>query len=359
MTDLDLAFRLSRGGFELDFATRVPARGVTALFGRSGCGKTTVLRCVAGLERAAGHCRIGADTWQDDAGGVFSKPWQRPLGYVFQEASLFGHLSVRRNLEFGFRRIAASDRRVGFDEVVDLLNLRRLLGRAPGGLSGGERQRVSMARALLTSPQLLLMDEPLSALDHASKQEILPYLECLHVKLRMPVLYVSHSVAEVARLADHIVLLEDGRVRASGEAMAVATRLDLPLALDSEASSFVEGEVLRHDDSYGITWVRVPAGALALPRLDREIGGKARVRVRARDVSIALDDPGTSSIVNVFRMQIAEMRDLGPAHVLLRLHDDSGGMALLSRITRYSRDRLNLRTAQPVYAQVKAVALTE
>ena len=212
MSGLSVSFRLRRSGFELNVAFKAPPRGVTALFGPSGCGKTTVLRCVAGLERASGFCRLNSEVWQDDDSRLFLATHRRPIGYVFQEASLFPHLSVRRNLEFGLRRVPRKMRQVDFGEVVELLGVERLFGRNPDQLSGGERQRVSMARALLTSPRLLLMDEPLSALDHGSKQEILPYLERLHDTLRIPVLYVSHSPDEVARLADQMVLLEHGQV---------------------------------------------------------------------------------------------------------------------------------------------------
>lgn len=360
MNDLDIAFRLDRGGFTLDVAFKAPGVGVTALFGRSGCGKTTVLRCVAGLERAAGHCRLNGDTWQDDGRGIFLETHRRPIGYVFQEASLFSHLSVRRNLEYGLKRIPAAERQVGFDEVVDLLGIRKHLGRDPGGLSGGERQRVSIARALLTSPSLLLMDEPLSALDHTSKQDILPYLERLHDTLQIPVLYVSHSPDEVARLADRIIMLKDGHIQAAGSATEILSRLDLPLAQDAEASSIIDGTVLSHDDDYRLTRLAIAGGTLTVARLDREIGELARVRIHARDVSIALDDPGGTSILNVLPARILEMREIEHAQVLVKLCTGVEEQTpLLARITRHSRDRLELATGQLVYAQVKAVALMD
>lgn len=360
MTELDVAFRLARRGFLLDVAFRAPAVGVTALFGRSGCGKTTVLRCVAGLERASGHCRLDGETWQDDARGVFTKTHRRPIGYVFQEASLFPHLSVRRNLHFGMGRVPPEQRQVGFDEVVDLLGIRQHLGRDPAGLSGGERQRVSIARALLTSPRLLLMDEPLSALDHTSKQDILPYLERLHDGLRIPVLYVSHSPDEVARLADQIVLLSDGLVRAKGAAAEILSRLDLPLAQDAEASSIVDGRVRAHDERYQLTRVDIPGGALSVSRMERAPGDRVRLRIHARDVSIALDEPGTSSILNILPARILEMRPIERAQVLVKLCTGQEGQTpLLARITRQSQDRLGLREGREVFAQVKAVALMD
>ncbi len=360
MRDLDLAFQLDRGNFKLNVAFTAPGVGITALFGRSGCGKTTVLRCVAGLERAAGHCRLNGDAWQDDGRGLFLKTHRRPIGYVFQEASLFMHLSVRRNLEYGLSRIPPSERRIGFDEVVSLLGIGSHLGRDPAGLSGGERQRVSIARALLTSPRLLLMDEPLSALDHTSKQDILPYLERLHDNLRIPVLYVSHSPDEVARLADRIILLQDGHIQASGSAGEILSRLDLPLAQDADASSIVDATVLSHDEDYRLTHLAIPGGALTVTHLERAIGARARVRIQARDVSVVLDASDTSSILNILPARILEMREIANAQILVKLCIGSDKQTpLLARITRYSRDRLCLSLGQQVYAQVKTVALMD
>lgn len=360
MSKLTLSFRLSRRRFALDVTLSVPTRGVTALFGPSGCGKTTVLRCVAGLERAAGHCRLGEETWQDDARGAFVPTHLRPIGYVFQEASLFPHLSVRDNLRYGFDRLDAARQQVGFEEVAHLLGVRRLFDRATGGLSGGERQRVAMARALLRSPRLLLMDEPLAALDHASKRDILPYLERLHDELRIPILYVSHSPDEVARLADRMVLMEEGRVRAVGPAADVLVRLDLPLARDDDASALIEGEVVGHDQDYGLSAVEIPGGRLTVARVDRPVGASVRVRVHARDVSLALEPPGATSILNVLPARVAEMEEVGEAQVLVRLcAGDGEATPLLARITRRSRDVLGLRSGMAVYAQVKSVALMD
>ncbi len=360
MDGLDVDLRLSRGAFRLEVAFQAPATGVTALFGPSGCGKTSLLRCVAGLERGAGHCRLNGEPWQDDAAGCFIPTHRRPIGYVFQEASLFPHLSVRRNLEFGRRRVPTVERRVGLDEVVDLLGIGSMLDRDPAGLSGGERQRVSMARALLTSPRLLLMDEPLSALDHQSKHDILPYLERLHETLAIPVLYVSHSPDEVARLADRLVLLESGRVRAAGVAAELFTRVDLPLARDDGAAALLDGRVIGHDPHYHLNRVETPGGILYVAGVERAPGARVRVRIQARDVSIALDEPGTSSILNILPGHIEAIEDIDAAQVLIRLAVGPGGrMALLARITRRSRDLLHLRLGQEVYAQVKAVALMD
>ncbi|MDP2805984.1 MAG: molybdenum ABC transporter ATP-binding protein, partial [Gallionellaceae bacterium] len=216
MSNICAHFKMQLDRFALDASFAAPAVGVTALFGPSGSGKTTLLRCIAGLERVAGTLHVNGEIWQDEK--TFLPIHKRPLGYVFQEASLFPHLSVRANLEYGYKRIAPDERKVHLEQVVEWLGLSHLIDRNnPTQLSGGERQRVAIARALLTSPRILLMDEPLSALDATSKQDILPYLERLHRELNIPVLYVSHALDEVTRLADHLVLLEKGRVIASGE----------------------------------------------------------------------------------------------------------------------------------------------
>ena len=226
---IEARFDIDRGDFRLDVDLSIPARGITALFGPSGCGKTTLLRAIAGLERVpGGHLGMAGETWQDD--GLFVPTHKRPIGYIFQEASLFSHIDVRGNLEYGTRRMRDGQDRVSLEEAVDLLGIGHLLDRRPHTLSGGERQRVAIARALAVSPRLLLMDEPLASLDLERKQEILPYLESLHRTLEIPVIYVSHEPDEVARLADHMVLLEAGRVIASGTVHDMFTRLDLPLA---------------------------------------------------------------------------------------------------------------------------------
>ena len=201
-------FKLSYSGFALDVDLALPGRGISAIYGASGSGKTSLLRCIAGLDRAVGQLCVNGEVWQDES--HFLPPHQRSLGYVFQEASLFAHLTVRGNLDYGLNRLAPAQRKVSLDHALDLLGIAHLMERKPEGLSGGERQRVAIARALLTSPRLLLMDEPLAALDLPRKREILPYLERLHTELDIPLLYVSHSPDELARLADHLVVLELG-----------------------------------------------------------------------------------------------------------------------------------------------------
>ncbi|MDE2310697.1 MAG: molybdenum ABC transporter ATP-binding protein, partial [Betaproteobacteria bacterium] len=341
--------------FVLDVDLELPARGITALFGPSGSGKTTLLRCIAGLERTTdGLLRVHDEVWQD--GANFLPAHRRPLGYVFQEASLFPHLSVRRNLEYGMRRIPSVERKVQPEQVVELMGLSRLIERDPAHLSGGERQRVAIGRALLTSPRLLLMDEPLSALDVAGRQEILPYLERLHGELGTPVIYVSHTLDEVARLADYVVMLEHGRVISSGAPGEILTRLDLPTAHLDNAGAVIEAAVAVHDEAYHLTRLDFSGGCLWVSKVEREVGSVVRARVLARDVSIATVAPQGSSIINILAARIAEIQDEGQDRVNLRLAV-GGEHMLLSRITRRSRDQLGLAVGAGVFAQVKSVAL--
>ncbi len=348
-------FTLSHPNFSLDVKFQAPAMGVTALFGVSGSGKTTLLRCIAGLERAKGSLQVNGETWQNDQ--IFLPTHQRPLGYVFQEASLFPHLSVRANLEYGYKRIKPAERKVPLDQVVSWLGLEHLIARGdPAQLSGGERQRVAIGRALLTSPRILLMDEPLSALDSASKQEILPYLERLHRELAIPVLYVSHAMEEVARLADHLVLLQQGKVIASGALHETLTRLDSPLAAFDDAGSVIEARVAQHDEPYHLTRLDFSGGSLWVGKVNQALGMPVRARILARDVSLATHAPQGSSITNILTARITELRDEGMDKVMVKLCVGDSH-TLLSRITRRSRDHLQLVAGMVVFAQVKSVAL--
>ncbi|ALZ83325.1 molybdenum ABC transporter ATP-binding protein [Pseudomonas oryzihabitans] len=354
---LTARFELSHPGFALDVDLALPGSGVTALFGPSGSGKTSCLRCVAGLEHGAcGRLVVAGETWQDSERGLFLPPHRRALGYVFQDANLFEHLDVRRNLLFGWKRVAPGERRLALEQVVELLGIAGLLTRMPARLSGGERQRVGIARALLTSPRLLLMDEPLAALDAERKAEILPYLERLTRELALPILYVSHAPDEVARLADHLVLLEQGRVLASGPTSAVLARLDLPIALAEDAGVVLEGRVLGHDPDYGLLSLGLPGEQrVLLAHAPLPPGQALRIKVLARDVSLSLERQH-SSILNVLPATVAEIAPTrSPAQVLLRL--DLGGTALLARITRYSLERLSLQPGSQVWAQLKSVAV--
>lgn len=345
--------------FSLEVDLSLPGRGVTALFGHSGSGKTTCLRCIAGLETPPrGFIRINDEVWQDSANGVFVPAHQRALGYVFQEASLFAHLTVRGNLEFGLKRIPRHARHVELQHATQLLGIEHLLERPPDKLSGGERQRVGIARALLTSPRLLLLDEPLAALDAQRKGEILPYLERLHDELEIPVLYVSHSQDEVARLADHLVLMNDGKAVASGPIGETLARLDLPLAMGEDAGVVIEGAVIAFDPSYQLLTVQLPCSDLHIrvAHTPLEPGKRLRFKVQARDVSLSLQSEGQSSILNRLPVTvIEEVPAQNTAHVLLRL--DAAGTPLLARITRYSRDQMQLIPGQRLWAQIKSVAV--
>lgn len=356
---IDMRLQLNHGEFTLDLDLQLPGRGVTALYGQSGSGKTTCLRCLAGLERAPrGFIQVNGEVWQDSDRGVFVAPHRRALGYVFQEASLFAHLSVRANLAFGLKRIAPAERRVDLLQATQLLGIGHLLDRPPHNLSGGERQRVGIARALLTSPRLLLMDEPLAALDSRRKNEILPYLQRLHDELDIPILYVSHSQDEVARLADHIVLLEAGRALASGPIGETLARLDLPLALGDDAGVVVQGNVSHYDADYQLLTLTLPGSALnvRVAHSPLPVGQPLRFKVQARDVSLSLANDSAGSILN--RMPATVVSELvadNAAHVLIRL--DVAGTPLLARITRYSRDQLNVHPGQSLWVQIKAVAV--
>lgn len=354
--DIQCRFRLDWPGFSLDVELELAARGVTAIFGASGSGKTTLLRCIAGLERApGGRLRVGGEPWQE--GKTWLPTHRRPLGYVFQEASLFPHLSVAGNLRYGLRRSAGS-KRVSLDSAVELLGLESLLERKPERLSGGERQRVAIARALATSPRVLLMDEPLASLDLRRKQEILPYLERLHAELEIPVLYVSHAPDEVARLADHLVLLDGGRVLASGPLADTLTRLDLPIRLGEDAGAILEGTIAEVDGSWFLARVAFPGGSLWTRDHGFPVGHRVRVRVLARDVSLAREIPGPTSIQNVLQGQVdAVADDQHPSSALVRVR--VGQSLLIARVTKRAASELDLGPGHTVWLQVKSVALLE
>ena len=345
---------MGRDDFTLDVDLSIPGQGVTALLGASGCGKTTLLRAIAGLECCRdGFLKVGDRVWQDAR--RFVPPHQRPLGYVFQEASLFAHLSVRGNLEYGVKRVPKTGRKVSVDKAIELLGIELLLERRTHQLSGGEKQRVAIARALAVSPEILLMDEPLAGLDPARKQEIIPYLESLHNELDIPVIYVSHSPDEVARLADHLVLLEAGRIKAAGALGDLLTRLDLPLAHGDDAEALVDAVVAGHDDDYDLTHLDFPGGRFTVTRKALPVGHSVRLRVAARDVSLTLEHQSDTSILNIFPATIDEIMPEGSAQVTVRLL--AGDVPLLSRVTRKSAALLELAHGKSVYVQAKSVAL--
>jgi molybdate transport system ATP-binding protein len=341
-------------GISLDF----PEGQLTSLLGPSGCGKTTVLRALAGLERARGRVRVGDAVWQDDATRAWLPTHHRSVGMVFQEASLFPHLSVLDNLLYGHRRVEASRRRIQLDQALALLGIEHLTRRGPQGLSGGERQRVAIARALLTSPDLLLMDEPLSALDPARKAEVLPYLAALGDS-GVPIVYVTHALDEAARLADHLVLMREGRVELAGVAEAVMSRPDSALARLDDASAILSATVVEHDPLMGLSRLRLgddEGAALWVGACSETIGARLRVRVLARDVSVALSRPVDSSILNILPATVLTLHEEDAASVMVRLGLGDGS-ALLARLTRRSVQVLGLRPGQAVHAQIKGAAL--
>ena len=356
---ITLKLKQQLADFTLDLDLTLPARGVSAIVGPSGSGKTTLLRCVAGLEKAdQALIEINGNCWQDSQRGLWLPPHKRALGYVFQEASLFDHLSVQGNLDYGRRRSAEPAGNEQAAQIIELLGIGHLLQRGTTGLSGGERQRVGIARALLANPRLLLLDEPLTALDPQRKADILPYLERLHAELDIPLLYVSHSPDEVARLADHLVLLENGALRASGPLQTMLPRLDLPMAPSDDARSVLHGQVSACDDHYQLLELTLAGSVLKLrvPHAALPLGQQVRVAVQARDVSLALEKPQHSSVLNQLPARIEAIEPGNhPAQTLVRLA--LGDNALLARVTRYSADQLQLQPGLEVWVQIKAVAL--
>jgi len=351
---IEARFQIDRGEFKLDVDLNIPSQGVSSLLGPSGCGKTTLLRAIAGLESSAkGFLKVDDVIWQNDK--HFIPPHQRSLGYVFQEASLFSHLSVRGNLEYGLKRVPKAENKISMDKAIELLAISHLLERKTDQLSGGERQRVAIARALAASPKILLLDEPLAALDLAHKQDIMPYLESLHNELDIPVIYVSHSPDEVARLANHLILLEAGSVKATGAIGDMLTQLDLPLAHGADAEALIEAVVTEHDDEYDLTYMDFAGGRFTVARKELPVGQAVRVRVAARDVSLTLEHQSGTSILNIFPATIDEITSEGNTQVTVRLLVE--GVPLLSRITRKSAALLDLRPGKSVYAQAKSVAL--
>jgi molybdate transport system ATP-binding protein len=353
---LEVGIRRSLGTLRLDVRFAADG-GVTALFGRSGAGKTSVINAIAGLLRPErGRIAVNGATLFDRERGVDLPRHRRRVGYVFQEPRLFPHLTVRQNLLYGRWFTPRGERRGGLGEVVELLGIEPLLARRPGTLSGGERQRVAIGRALLASPRLLLMDEPLASLDGARKEEILPYLDRLRAEARVPIVYVTHSLGEVTRLADSMVVISEGHVAASGPLAEIMTRLDLaPMTGRSEAGSVLTATVQGHDDAYALSVLDLSGQKLLVPRLSEPPGVKVRVRIRARDVALALIPPQGTSIRNALRGRIAALQvERGP---FAELTVDLGGAMLRSRLTRHAVDALGLRSGVEVTALVRTVAV--
>lgn len=342
-------------GFQLNVTFEAP-NGITALFGQSGTGKTTVVNAVSGLLRpAAGRIVLSGEVLFDARAGINLPVHRRRLGYVFQDGRLFPHLSVRQNLTYGRRFAPRGASGPSLDEVTGLLGLGALLDRRPGALSGGEKQRVAIGRALLSWPRMLLMDEPLAALDSARKEEILPYLERLRDRTGIPILYVSHSVAEVARLATSVVVLEAGRVARAGPAEQVLSDPGMVRQLGlREAGAVLPAEIARHHDD-GLTELAVSGGRLLLPLMDKPAGSRTRVRILAHDVIVARHAPEGLSALNILPAEVLALREgSGPGVVVqMRCGDDR----LLARITRRSAEALGLAPGRQVFAVIKSVSV--
>lgn len=357
---IEARFAGDLGAFRLDASFEFPDRGVTALFGPSGCGKTSLLRCFAGLNHLPqGKLTIDGTPWQDEA--RFLPPHRRAVGYVFQDANLFAHLSVRDNLLYGRKRALKkplSAKGDDVDDLVSLLGIGHLLDRAPANLSGGERQRVAVGRALLAEPRLLLMDEPLSALDYGARQEILPYLERLPKSLSIPILYVTHAPDEVARLADHIVLIDKGRVRASGPVSEIMARLDLPMLNDEDAGVAIEAHIGERDPQWHLARADFTGGSLWIRDPDRAVGAPVRLMIRARDVTLALSPQTDSSVLNSIPAVITDIApSTHPAAITVRAM--MGETPVLSRVTTRSAAELGLAPGSDVWVLVKSVAVLD
>lgn len=343
--------------FPLSMDIEIPGQGITALFGPSGCGKTSLLRCIAGLHRAAqAHIEINGHCWQNST--HFTPPHRRKVGYVFQEASLFEHLSVKQNLLFAHDSNSSDKGALTFEEVSHLLGIQHLIDRMPDTLSGGEKQRVAIGRALLSAPDILLMDEPLSALDFKSKAEILPYLEQLHTRLSIPVVYVTHALSEVESLADHIVLMDRGQVTAQGDIQEIMLDLASPLAHFSKAGSLIDAIVTRYDEHYDLTYLSVDGGALKVPGSQGAIGERKRIRIGANHISLTRFENNDSTIVNTLPVTIAQIdiTDKAQCNIILTLGKNT---RLLARVTRWSTDQMSLSVGDQLYAQIKGVSLVK
>lgn len=350
---LNINFR-GEQGFAMTLACELPGRGITAIYGPSGSGKTTLLDCVAGLRRPESGSTVccKGETWQQ--GATFTPPWQRDIGYVFQDARLFPHLSVKGNLDYAMQRCRGR-KSPGLEQVVALLELDTLLQRNAEALSAGQKQRVAIGRALLSAPRLLLLDEPLANLDRAAGQQCLAYLQRLEEEFELPMLYVSHDIEEVSQLADYLVLMDQGRLTGQGSPLDLCARLDTRLSHEEQAAAIAQCSISRHDPEFGLTELDIEGQQLFVTHLPQSPGQLRRVRIPARDVSICRQRPTDSSILNILPVTLTEIEQSGDARILLRLA--LGDQHLLARITRKSAQQLQLRVGDQLFAQVKSAAL--
>ncbi|MBS0151106.1 MAG: molybdenum ABC transporter ATP-binding protein [Nitrospira sp.] len=359
MSRLLARFDLRFSSFHLDVELDVPMSGITAIFGPSGSGKTTLLRCLAGLERAPhGFMQFGEEVWQDEARRRWLPLYERPIGYVFQEPRLFPHYNVHSNLLYGYHRIPPEARRITPEQVISILGIGHLLERRTHKLSGGEQQRVAIGRALLTSPKLLLLDEPLASLDIQRKQELLPFIRRLHQELHIPVLYVSHAMAEILQLADRVVLLKEGYVVGVGTLNEVLTSLQFRGSFaPHRVGAIFDARVTRHDSQYGLTQLEFKGQPLFIPLQPADIGESMRVHILSTDVTLVVGRMGSlTSVLNILDATIVEIREIDHTSVDILLDI---GTPLVASITKKSLMSLGLKPGQHVFAHIKAVALNE
>ena len=350
---IECQLKIKLKGFTLDAKFTTPDKGITVIFGPSGSGKTTLLRAIAGLEKGdSGFLKVGDSIWQTDDN--FVPTHKRQIGYVFQDAGLFDHLDVSGNLNYVTKRKTGL-KKVFIDSIYTLLDIESLLNRRIGQLSGGEKQRVAIARALLTNPKILLLDEPLSALDLKRKNEILPYLDSLHNQLEIPILYVTHSQDETSRLADHIMLIEDGKIIGNGPINEMLTSFDMPLSHSGDAISIFEARVISRDTDFNLMHLEFNGGQFIVPDNALPIDSLVRIRVAARDVSITKKKQSDTSILNIFPAIVEEIVPEGNAQVIVRL--TLNGVVLLACLTRKSSASLKLDKGSSVFVQVKSVAI--
>ncbi len=358
---IDLNIQLERGSFKLDVSLALSQEGVTSLFGPSGSGKTTILRVVAGHESSAsGLVRVGDEVWMDTSKGNFLQPHQRRVGWVSQEVDLFDHLTALGNLKFALDRLTG-ETSITMTDVVDWFQIGDLLGRYPRALSGGQRQRVAMARALLRNPRILLLDEPISALDAAARFEILPILDQVAREQALPILYVSHSAREVARLADYVVCVEDGKVVREGTTRDLLSQIEFSSHHGSEQGAVIEAEVVLHDGEDHLSQVRTDAGCLWIPRTDLDLGVRVRLQILARDVSLATAEISHDSILNVLEGVVSELREVEPGVFVVRVLCGEGekSLPILARLTKRSRVRLGIDVDKRVFVRMKSISLLD
>ena len=343
-------------GFKLECSFDFPNSGITVLFGASGSGKTTVLRCIAGLERARGFVKVDGVYWQNDAQKLFLLTWERPLGYVFQEASLFPHMTAKQNIEFAVKRSKSADARSRMEEAIDLLGIRGLLGRKPAQLSGGERQRVAIARAVATEPKIMLFDEPLAALDFKRKSEIMPWLEKLKGNLKIPMLYVTHSAEEVLHLADNLIVMEDGKIKTSGALTDVLANIDLPIKIGEDAGVLLKGKVVSKEPEWSLMTVDCGNIALHISDNGQPVGSAASLRILAREVVFAIDRPVDLSVQNAFEGTVEEISIHGDgADALVRTN--CSGQIIIGKRTRKALSELGIKEGSRIWLLIKSVAV--